>query len=244
MRKTIDNFASIADDIDDTCTKCASKGSLVVKKAIYVWRLDINIPEDWRFGEWYRVKICWVRVAMPILECLQCGCKIKVIPSFLIKGTRLTMEAQCFVTLCKEVSGMTWRDLCTLLSGGKHVCAHSTLYVAVHGIGKFLSEQHKELFQWAGQFVKPAPDSALLKFEASSDGFAPPSARFVHTLDREMGARCLVFGLVADGGLNVSNFLGLFYYHLSNWCRIWSSWTASIPRLYPLGMVKRVRIVT
>jgi hypothetical protein len=72
----------------------------------------------------------------------------------------------------------------------------------------------------------------LLKTEATEDGFCAPSARFEHTLTREMGARCLVAGLVAEGRSRLSKFIGFFYGHLGRWSRVLSVWTKPIPLLY------------
>ena len=241
-KKIEETLSSITDELEGPCGKCQATCGFEVRKVIYVWRLDIDIPEDWLFGEWHRIRIYWVKVAILIVRCPVCGGRFKLVPSFLIKGTRFTLEALIFITLAKEVSGISWRKLCNMVCVKDNGCVHSTLYEAVHRIGKFLAQEKWQLFESCRK-LQPPPDVSLLKPEATTDGFAPPSARFEHTLDREMGARSLVSGLVADGGSHVSNFIVFLHEHLSRWSRVLSAWGKSIPRLYQRRILQSTKIV-
>jgi len=224
--------AEIGSEVEGPCPRCAAIHSFRQKETAVVWMLDSDIANNWQFGWWGRIKLSWKEVSILIGECSKCGCKIKVIPSFMVKGTRLTLEALCLVTVAKEVSGLSWRNLRDLLCDGVDGwCAHSTLYEAVHRVGKFLAESKEELFELCRQ-LQPPPELTVLKTESTEDGFCAPSARLDHTLAREMGARCLVSGLVAEGRSRLSKFIGFFFDHLRRWSLVWSVWRKPIPLLY------------
>jgi len=117
------------------CPDCGAIHSFEFKVTELIEEWDIRIPEDWRFGQWDRVELAPVKVPRPVLVCIACGLRVRLTPSFIIEGTRLTLEALVFVTFAKEVGGLTWRSLPELFCASDDRCAHSTLYNAVHKIG-------------------------------------------------------------------------------------------------------------
>jgi len=216
----------------------------VITKIHYVWRIDADIMEGWLVCLRAMARLFWTRVSIICARCERCRCKIKIVPACLIKGTRLTLEALVFTTLAKEISGISWRELCDLLCSDGDGCVFSTLYEAVHRVGKFLDSEKMELFEWARRVSNTAPEPYLLRTEAITEGFGPLSARYDHTISREMSARSLVGGLVADGILYAINFIGLFSAHISLWSQIWSAWSKAIPPLYQRKNLRSVRLTT
>jgi hypothetical protein len=85
---------------------------------------DIRIPDNWKFGQWDQVDMYPVPVPRPVLVCTACSLKIRLTPSFILEGTRLTLEALVFVTLAKEVGGLPWRSIPELFCATDEKCAH------------------------------------------------------------------------------------------------------------------------
>lgn len=195
------------------CPDCGTLYSLELKHIDWVGEWDIIIPEDWKYGQWDRARLYWVRVPLPVLVCRTCKCKVRLRPSFLLQGTRLTLEAVVFVTFAKEVGGLTWRALPDFFCAADDKCAHSTLYIAVHKVGKFFNEQVGEL---ARRFCPSQIDPALeiLRVTVKGNGFLAPTARFRHTWERELSARYLVVGLLPQGRFAPVRFGALFYRHV------------------------------
>jgi hypothetical protein len=205
--------------------------SFVIKSTELIEEWDIRIPEDWRFGQWNRVELYPVMVPRPVLVCTACRFRARLRPSFIIEGTRLTLEALVFVTFAREVGGLPWRSMLELFCAADEKCAHSTLYMAVHKMGKLLDEQVKELSR---RFDHPETDHALDLFHVPvrCGCFSAPSALFRHTLERELGARFLVASLLPEARFGPVKFSELFYRHVDTWSRAMASWKKSLPRLY------------
>lgn len=213
------------------CPDCGAIHSFQVESTEWIGEWDIRIPEDWRFGQWDRVELAPVKAPRPILVCMACGLRVRLKPSFIIEGTRLTLEALVFVTLAKEVGGLTWRSLSELFCAAGEKCAHSTLYTAVHKIGKLFREQVRDLSR---HFDPPGTDHVLdlLHAPVRCGCFAAPTALFRRTLKRELGARFLVAPLLPAGRFSAARFNELFYRHVDAWSRMMTNWKKSLPPLY------------
>lgn len=213
------------------CPDCGAIHSFKFKSTEWVGEWDIRVPRDWEYGQWDRAELYWVLVPLPVLVCTICGHKVRLRPSFLLKGTRLTLDAVVFVTFAREVGGLTWRAMPELFCADYDKCAHSTLYIAVHKIGKLFSEQVMELSQ---RFDPSGTGRATDIFHVTIRyvGFAAPTSRFRHTLEREMGARRLVVKLLPEGRFGPTKFSELFYQHVDNWNMAAVNWKEPLPRIY------------
>lgn len=213
------------------CPVCGAMHSFKFDSAEWIREWDIDIPEDWQFGQWGRVDLYQIPVPRPVLVCMACGLRVRLTPSFILKGTRLTLEALVFVTFAKEVGGLKWRTMPELFCAADERCAHSTLYMAVHKIGKLFS---KEVGELSRRFTPPGAEhvSDLLHVPVRGGGFPAPSALFRHTLKRELGARFLVTPLLPGGRFGPARFDELFYRHVDAWSRVMANWKKSLPKLY------------
>ena len=89
------------------------------------------------------------------MRCCVCDKPVKVIPAFIVQGTTLALSALIFLAFVYENKPLTWRSLPEKFCKEGHKIAHSTIYRAVHGLGKNLleDEEVRELYtQWAISF--------------------------------------------------------------------------------------------
>jgi hypothetical protein len=105
---------------------------------IPIWRWDIEIPQDWEYGQWDRIRLFPVQVNTYKAMCNSCIAESRVYPSFVMEGTTLTIQALIFITYVHATSTLTWRDMPEKFCSATNRIAHSTLYTAVHGLGKSL----------------------------------------------------------------------------------------------------------
>jgi len=106
------------------CPDCGAIHSFQFKSTKWIVEWDIRIPDNWKFGQWDQVDMYPVPVPRPVLVCTACSLKIRLTPSFILEGTRLTLEALVFVTLAKEVGGLPWRSIPELFCATDEKCAH------------------------------------------------------------------------------------------------------------------------
>jgi len=152
------NFKSIHGEIPE-CPFCSGIHSFKYTSVSNVWRWDITIPEDWQYGEWDQVKLLPRQVPLPIMRCSVCDKPVKVIPAFMVKGTTLTLSALIFLAFVYENTPLAWRSLPEKFCKEGHKIAHSTLYRAIHGLGKNLleDEEIRELYvQWENSIRLPS----------------------------------------------------------------------------------------
>jgi len=148
------DFRSIHKEIPE-CHFCSSIHSFKYTSVNNVWRWDITIPGDWQYGEWDQIKLLPKQVPLPIMRCCVCDKLVKVIPAFFVKGTTLALSALIFLAFVYENTLLAWRSLPEKFCKEGHKIAHSTIYRAVHGLGKNLleDEEVRELYtQWAISF--------------------------------------------------------------------------------------------
>lgn len=230
------DFAEIGEEIGE-CPRCSARGSLQWKKTCFVWRWDISIPESWTYGDWAAVSLVLVRVPLPLVRCQVCGEWIKASPSFMVFGTTLTLAAIAFVAFAYETSELTWRDLPEKFLNGRDKIAHSTLYRAVHQMGKLLESDR--LVEDLCRRYLPAPKTdSLIPLEGP--GWSPPKSLFTHTIAREMGARRLVKELLPGKSCG---FTELFHRHLDSWNRIFTGWQKPLPPLYSRRSLRSIRLI-
>lgn len=121
------------------CDSCSALGSFTLDPVpIPIWRWDIEIPQDWEYGQWDRIRLFPVQVNTYKAMCNSCIAESRVYPSFVMEGTTLTIQALIFITYVHATSTLTWRDMPEKFCSATNRIAHSTLYTAVHGLGKSL----------------------------------------------------------------------------------------------------------
>jgi hypothetical protein len=183
------DFKSITQEIEE-CPFCSSMHSFEYKSASCVWRWDITLPEDWRFGDWGHVQLAPQQVPLPIVKCNACGKSVRIIPAFMVEGTTLTLSALIFLAFVYENTPLVWRSLPEKFCKEGDKIAHSTIYRAVHGLGKNLleGEDVRELYaQWNVSISLPpnTPQTAVT-------AWPPKKSRYPHTQHREEAVRDLL----------------------------------------------------
>lgn len=171
----------------DKCPYCLAVRSLKHQSMASVWRWDIEIPADWQFPQWEAVRLYLVQVNQPVFRCSQCGEHIKVIPSFIQRGTTLTLPALIFVAFAYEFSKLTWRDIPEKFCDKDNRIAHSTLYKAVHALGRLIysDAEFRKLCEEHLPAIKTVPNWPI-------PNWPPPKSVYTHTVLREKGARFLI----------------------------------------------------
>ncbi len=171
---------SNAANYEDECPSCSAYGEFSCVKNYFIWRWEISIPYGWQPGDWAQLKLYPTQIPIPIIKCALCGEKYRVYPSFSIKGTTLTQSALLLITYIYESSSHTWRALPDLLCDVTDKIAHSTLFKAVHGLGKSLMENHK---------IREAITGLINRSSESSDAWPKEKSLYAHTLEHERSLR-------------------------------------------------------
>jgi len=180
---------NISQEIEE-CPYCSAIRSLKYESSATVWRWDLELPTDWLFPQWESVRLFPMQVNQPILCCSKCGEHVKVIPSFMQAGTTLTLPALIFVAFAYEFSDLTWRDLPQKFCAEDNRIAHSTLYKAVHGLGRLIqtdSEFRQRCLEYL-PVLKSIPSWPI-------PNWPPPKSIYSHTVLREKGVRLLIRSL-------------------------------------------------
>jgi hypothetical protein len=175
------------------CGSCSAYGSFLYVKKDFIWRWEIDIPHDWEFGEWDRIRLYPVQASVVIIKCNLCGEKHRVYPSFVTKGTTLTFRALVFVAFTYESSGLKWRNIPDKFCDEKNKIAHSTLFKAVHGLGKSLTECNKKIRELIEELIIKYRSPGVE--EESNPIWPPEKSRYEHTLKQEVSLREIFFPL-------------------------------------------------
>jgi hypothetical protein len=208
------------------CPACASIDTFQYLTTRYRWHWDITIPQNWTFGQWDQIKLAPVSIPLPVYSCTACSEKIKISPSFCLRGTRLTLQALAFIGFIYETTELTWRDLPEKLCAGNNKIAHSTLYKVVHSVGKLMAT--KQEIQKLHLQYQPPGDPAQMDPPSL---WQPPKSIFTYTVAREKGLRFFLTNLLPGKTLH-KKFLTYFYHwiHFSN--RLFTKWNKTIPNIY------------
>ncbi|HBE44309.1 MAG TPA: hypothetical protein DDW17_02350 [Deltaproteobacteria bacterium] len=175
------------------CSSCSAYGSFSYVKKYFIWRWDINIPYDWKYGEWERIRLYPVQVPVVIIKCNLCGEIYRVYPSFILKGTTLTLTALIFVIFTYESSGLKWRNIPDKFCDKENKIAHSTLFKAVHGLGKSLEGCNKKVREAVEELTKQYQSPNIA--DESHPAWPPEKSRYEHTLAHEHALRAILFPL-------------------------------------------------
>jgi hypothetical protein len=120
------------------CPNCAKECSFSDPRVIEITQWDVEYPFNWVYGDWDKIRLYPVEIKTYEVKNDCCDNKFRIKPSFMVKGTRLTLEALVFCAFAYEIGGLTWRRLVDKFCKNEDIIAHSTLYRAVHGLGEFL----------------------------------------------------------------------------------------------------------
>lgn len=170
---------------------------------------DIALPQDWEYGQWNRIRLFPVQVNTYRIKCDSCGTVSRAYPSFAIVGTTLTLQALIFIAYVYSTSTLTWRDMPEKFCPEADRIAHSTLYKAVHGLGKSLLIQSEKVQEWLHKLHSAyAYASGNMTGALSSDlsgnlsditkwttGLPLFKARLLHTCARERALHDLILPL-------------------------------------------------
>lgn len=211
------------------CSACSSCSNFSFVDKHPIWRWEIDIPYDWEYGQWERIRLYPVQVDILIVKCEICGEVYRVYPSFIIKGTTLTLSALVFVAFTYESSGFVWRAIPEKFCDEHNMIAHSTLYKAVHGLGKSIVDSDNRIKDG----IKELKEKYSHKTNEKSEVFAwhPEKSLHEHTLQREAALRSLLSPLVCLK-FTYCDFPRLFYTYIRPLRLILSNIDPPIQRLY------------
>ena len=174
------------------CSSCSAYGSFSYLQKYFIWCWEISIPFDWEFCEWEKIKLYPTQVPIVLIKCDLCGEIHRLYPSFLLKGTTLTQAALLFITFIYESSALTWRAIPDKFCDGADKIAHSTLFKAVHGLGKSILRDNKikeALAELVSRYQPCSPPAETTTWPADK-------SRYAHTLADEHLLRGILLPLL------------------------------------------------
>lgn len=180
------NFENTS-DYELECSSCSAYGNFSYVRKYFIWRWEIDIPYDWKYGEWNEIRLYPVQIPIVIIKCNLCGEMHRIYPSFVLKGTTLTLSALIFVTFAYESSELTWRDIPDKFCTKENKIAHSTLFKAVHGFGKSLEGCGKKIRETVEELISQYLSPGLTG--ESDPAWPPEKSRLEHTLKHEHALR-------------------------------------------------------
>jgi len=215
------DFSNIA-DYDLECGSCSAYGSFSYVQTHYVWRWEIDIPYNWHYGEWEEIKLFPTQVQVVWIRCDVCGEIHRLYPSFMLRGTTLTLSALIFIAYIYESSDLTWRDIPEKFCDEVNRIAHSTLFKAIHGLGKSLVENER---------IRGAVAELANRYPALGS-WPPDKSRYAHTLNREHSLRDLLLPLLPYK--STESFTAFFFQYLRPLRMLLSGLSPPIHPLYPI----------
>lgn len=218
-RKDFTNTA----DYDLECSSCSAYGKFSYVQKHFIWRWEIDIPFDWQYGKWEQIKLYPTQVAVIFIKCKLCGEIHRVYPSFYLKGTTLTQTALIFITFIYESSDLTWRAIPDKFCDAADKIAHSTLFKAVHGLGKSIMENNK-IRETVAELVNRYLPYAL------DETWPGEKSHYTHTRGHERTLRQILLPLLK---IIYATFTSHFFKYLRPLRTILSGLSPPIIKLYP-----------
>ena len=210
------------------CSACSSFSSFLIVKTSFVWRWEIDIPPDWKFGDWSRIHLYLVQVAVYIVQCGLCKTKYRIYPSFAAAGTILNISALIFIAFVYEYSNLTWRDLPKYFCRGYDTVAHSTLFKAVHGLASALLEYcgsiQEGIKELAARYLPDGKDE-------TTSGWPDLKSIYPHTIKREGAIRDFLSSLLSFE-TDIRDFFHLFHTYLKRTRILMSNVDPPVKTLY------------
>ncbi len=216
------DFSNIA-DYDLECGSCSAYGSFSYVQTNYVWRWEIYIPYNWHYGEWEEIKLYPTQAQVVLIRCGLCGEMHRLYPSFMLRGTTLTLSALIFIAYIYESSGLTWREIPEKFCDAANRIAHSTLFKAVHGLGKSLAKNDR---------IRGAVAELANRYPALDKAWPADKSRYAHTLSHEHSLRDLLLPLLPYK-CNQEAFTGFFFNYLRPIRMLFTGLSPPISPLYP-----------
>ncbi len=167
-------------------------------------------------------------VLILVMRCPKCGYHVYVFPSFIIKGTTLTLRTILYIAMVYESTDITWRDLAKIL-GGDVAIAHSVLYIAVHALGKTV-ENDQEMQRLMSLYPEIFPQK-----EEVEEVWPPEKSVKENTKKRELGVRRVLTGLIRGFRREKSFFDTLFNKLQEKLAGIFTDFGITLATLYPLA---------
>ena len=201
-------FDNICEELQ-ACAACSSDHSFKVKGINFIWRWDIDMPQDWCWGDWEQIRLHTVQVPIILVQCVDCRTYFEIYPSFIIGGTTLTIQALMMVAFVYEYSLLNWRGMVEYFCDKNDRIAHSTLYRAVHSLGLLVmgNEDVQRLAEkYLSNFAIPVSDSKPCP---------PLKSRYERTRERESGVRGILQLLLCILSLS-PGFIHAFFRYLKN----------------------------
>jgi hypothetical protein len=144
-----------------------------------------------------------------------------------LPGTTLTLSALIFVAFVYGSSELVWRDIPEKFCTEEDRIAHSTLYKAVHGLGKSILVQEEKVWEE----IKKLQTAYLPKNEVSLPGRPRIKALYEHTRKREAAVHRILLPL-SYHCMTEPLFARVFYAYLRPLRLISSSLDPPIRKLY------------
>ncbi|HCR82217.1 MAG TPA: hypothetical protein DIW07_02190 [Lachnospiraceae bacterium] len=165
-----------------------------------------------------------------VIKCEDCGETYRAYPSFVIKGTTLTLSALIFIAFVYEYSGLVWRDIPEQFCCKHDMIAHSTIYKAVHGLGKSIADSDNKI----RDAVQNLYDRYLK--ESNIELLAAPwpleKSLYEHTRKREVAIRFLLSSFLIAFYSSRLDFLQLFYLYVRSYRLVLSNTDPPVCNIY------------
>lgn len=222
------NFENTS-DFELECSSCSAFDNFSFEHKYFIWRWEIDIPYDWKYGEWNKVRLLPVAVPILLLKCNSCGEIYRVYPSFVIDGTTLTLSALIFIAFTYESTSLTWRNLPELFCEEHNIIAHSTLYKAVHGFGKGLNEYENIINEGKTELIMKY--LSIPEDKSKNPVWPPKKSRYENTLEREAALRIMLSSLTCLR-FEADSFPRLFFTYVRKFRTILSTLSPPVKKLY------------
>ncbi len=209
------------------CGLCSFRGEFefLCKKVRKIYDLDVSIFNSENLST---MSIKSDVIPILVMRCPVCGNHFYVLPSFIIKGTTLTLRTILYVAMMYESMKYSWRDLANIL-GGDVAIAHSVLYIAVHALGKTV-ENDQEMQHLMSLYPEIFPQT-----EEVEEVWPPEKSVKENTKKRELGVRRVLTGLYRGFCRDKSFFDTLFNKLQEKVAGIFTNFGITLATLYPLA---------
>jgi len=165
-----------------------------------------------------------------VVKCEDCGETYRIYPSFVIKGTTLTLSALIFIAFVYEYSGLVWRDIPEQFCCEHDMIAHSTIYKAVHGLGKSIADSDNKI----RDAVQNLYDRYLKEsnIELLAAPWPPEKSLYEHTRKREVAIRFLLSSFLIAFNRSPLDFLRIFYEYIRAYGFVLSNADPPVSKIY------------
>lgn len=210
-----------------SCSLCAFSGAfefLAVKRR-QIYDLDDSAYDS---SNVLTMSIKSDTIDILVMRCPICGNHFYVFPSFITKGTTLTLRAILFIAMVYESGQITWRGLAGTLGANESI-AHSVLYMGVHALGKTI-EDSQEMQRLMCLYPEIFPQT-----EEVEEIWPPKKSIKENTKKRELGVRRVLTGLYQTFCKTNTLFKTYFDKLQEKVAGIFTDFGITLATLYPLA---------